>query len=123
MSRLRNPTGQGDEHSDLELEREALRRQRLEASRELETLKLTLAERVADVQARERELEQTLARVERREQEQEATGSRKQRLEAVRIELDRLWDLLRQRRSLEEFGLNPDGASERDADTVEGYEQ
>lgn len=48
---------------------------------------------------------------------------RHKRLEAVRIELDRLWDLLRQRRGLEEFGLDPDGASERGADTVEGYEQ
>jgi hypothetical protein len=48
---------------------------------------------------------------------------RHERLEAVRIELDRLWDLLRQRRAREEFGLDPEEASERDADTVEGYEQ
>lgn len=48
---------------------------------------------------------------------------RHKRLEAVRIELDRLWDLLRQRRAREEFGLDPDDASERGADTVEGYEQ
>jgi Protein of unknown function (DUF2630) len=45
------------------------------------------------------------------------------RLEAVRVELDRVWDLLRQRRAREEFGLDPEGASQRDADTVEGYEQ
>jgi len=45
------------------------------------------------------------------------------RLETVRVELDRVWDLLRQRRAREEFGLDPEGASERDADTVEGYEQ
>ena len=50
-------------------------------------------------------------------------AERHARLETVRIELDRLWDLLRQRRGLEEFGLDPDGASERGADTVEGYEQ
>ncbi len=49
--------------------------------------------------------------------------ARHERLEAVRVELDRVWDLLRQRRAREEFGLNPEGASERDADTVEGYEQ
>ena len=47
---------------------------------------------------------------------------RHERLEEVRVELDRTWDLLRQRRAREEFGLDPDEASERDADTVEGYE-
>jgi hypothetical protein len=45
------------------------------------------------------------------------------RLEAVRVELDRLWDLLRQRRAREEFGLDPDPARPRDADTVENYLQ
>ena len=44
------------------------------------------------------------------------------RLEAVKIELDRLWDLMRQRRARREAGLDPAGASERDADTVENYE-
>jgi hypothetical protein len=47
---------------------------------------------------------------------------RRERLEAVRVELDRYWDLLRQRRGHEEFGLDPDDTSLRDADTVEGYE-
>jgi hypothetical protein len=37
------------------------------------------------------------------------------------VELDRLWDLLRQRRALRSAGADPDEASERDADTVEGY--
>ena len=46
-----------------------------------------------------------------------------ERLEAVRIQLDRYWDLLRQRRARREFGLDPDEASLRDAETVEGYEQ
>jgi hypothetical protein len=45
------------------------------------------------------------------------------RLEQVRVQLDRCWDLLRQRRSREQYGLDPDEASPRDADTVEGYEQ
>jgi hypothetical protein len=45
------------------------------------------------------------------------------RLEAVRVELDRYWDLLRQRRAREEFGQDPDGAQLRSADTVEHYEQ
>jgi len=71
-------------------------------------------------------IEELVAEEHRLQKEGEGGGldpERHERLEAVRIELDRLWDLLRQRRSLEEFGLDPDGASERDADTVEGYEQ
>ena len=47
----------------------------------------------------------------------------RQRLRAVEIELDRCWDLLRQRRAREEFGLDPGDASARGADTVEDYEQ
>ena len=43
------------------------------------------------------------------------------RLEEVRIELDRLWDLMRQRRALRDAGQDPDDASERDAGTVENY--
>lgn len=49
------------------------------------------------------------------------TPSEHERLAAVRVELDRLWDLLRQRRALRNAGLDPDEASERDADTVEHY--
>lgn len=45
------------------------------------------------------------------------------RLRALQIELDRCWDLLRQRRAHEEFGRNPDGAQVRGADTVERYLQ
>jgi Protein of unknown function (DUF2630) len=45
------------------------------------------------------------------------------RLAELKTELDRAWDLLRQREAREEFGLDPDGASARPTDTVEGYEQ
>ena len=45
------------------------------------------------------------------------------RLEAVQVELDRCWDLLRQRRALRDAGDNPDAAQVRDADTVERYQQ
>jgi hypothetical protein len=44
------------------------------------------------------------------------------RLEAVRVELDRYWDLLRQRRAHEQYGFDPDQTSLRDARTVEDYE-
>jgi hypothetical protein len=49
--------------------------------------------------------------------------ARHARLAEVKTELDRSWDLLRQRQAQEEFGRDPDNASVRDADTVEGYEQ
>jgi Protein of unknown function (DUF2630) len=45
------------------------------------------------------------------------------RLEEIRLELDRLWDLLRQRRALRSAGDDPDKASERSAETVEKYWQ
>ena len=51
----------------------------------------------------------------------EAVAPLRDELERIRVELDRLWDLLRQRRALRESGGDPNEASERDADTVEGY--
>jgi hypothetical protein len=45
------------------------------------------------------------------------------RLGAVAVELDRCWDLLRQRRAAREAGLSPDEVRVRDADTVERYLQ
>ena len=45
------------------------------------------------------------------------------RLEEIRVELDRLWDLLRQRNALREAGRDPEEASERSAEVVERYWQ
>ncbi|HVC28447.1 MAG TPA: DUF2630 family protein [Gammaproteobacteria bacterium] len=45
------------------------------------------------------------------------------RLKAIQVELDRCWDLLRQRRAKREFGENPNEAKTRGADIVEKYEQ
>lgn len=42
-------------------------------------------------------------------------------LEGIEVQLDRLWDLLRQRRARREFGENPGSAQERPASEVEGY--
>jgi Protein of unknown function (DUF2630) len=47
----------------------------------------------------------------------------RQRLDQISVELDRCWDLLRQRRALREAGQNPDDAQARDANTVEHYLQ
>lgn len=65
--------------------------------------------------AEERELRKRLSRGEISATEEHA------RLEAVQVELDRLWDLLRQRQAKQEFGQDPDDATERSAGTVEGY--
>ena len=51
----------------------------------------------------------------------ELSDEQKKRLVEVQTELDRYWDLLRQRRALREFGRDPSEASERDADTVKKY--
>lgn len=44
-----------------------------------------------------------------------------ERLDAVEIQLDQCWDLLRQRRALQEAGRSPDEAAVRPAGEVEGY--
>lgn len=50
-------------------------------------------------------------------------ASDRDRLQAVSVELDRCWDLLRQRRARRDAGEDPDAASVRDEGTVEGYLQ
>jgi Protein of unknown function (DUF2630) len=52
-----------------------------------------------------------------------ATEADRRRLDQVRVSLDRCWDLLRQRRALEEFAMDPEAARARSEETVEGYEQ
>jgi hypothetical protein len=53
----------------------------------------------------------------------EAGDAEHARLNALKVTLDQCWDLLRQRRALDEAGLDPDAARVRDAELVEGYEQ
>ncbi len=45
------------------------------------------------------------------------------RLEELKVQLDKAWDYLRQRRALRRAGDDPDEASIRDGGTVEDYEQ
>lgn len=45
------------------------------------------------------------------------------RLGQLQVTLDRLWDLLRQRRALRDAGRSPEEAEERPPGTVEGYLQ
>ncbi len=49
------------------------------------------------------------------------TPEERERLEALNVQLDRYYDLLRQRRARREFGENPDKAHMRSGKTVEQY--
>ena len=50
-------------------------------------------------------------------------ASDRARLAEVGVELDRCWDLLRQRRALRSAGADPEDAEVRDSNTVERYLQ
>lgn len=80
----------------------------------------TITARIESLVAEEHELR-------RREQtDREATEqleADQERLRSLQVELDRCWDLLRQRRAREEFGQDPDEAQVRDPNTVERYWQ
>lgn len=78
--------------------------------------------------------EQITEVIERLEQERETLRSREgaddptlqadaDRIEQIRVELDQLWDLLRQRRALREAGQDPDQAHARAPEVVERYWQ
>ncbi|MDX6635364.1 MAG: hypothetical protein QOF06_1567 [Solirubrobacterales bacterium] len=77
--------------------------------------------------------QQVLDRIDKLVQEEESLFHRHEgeglgddehaRLEELKVQLDKAWDYLRQRRSLRESGDDPDDASMRDGGTVEEYEQ
>ena len=81
----------------------------------------------AQIESRIDELEQEEKRLRKDEESQaeqghtDAVGEDAGRLSTIKVELDQLWDLLRQRRALRSAGRNPDEAAMRDADTVERY--
>ena len=51
----------------------------------------------------------------------EMSDAERERLTKINVELDRCWDLLRQRRALREYGRDPDEAEVRPARVVENY--
>ncbi|WP_159700165.1 DUF2630 family protein [Arthrobacter sp. 18067] len=51
------------------------------------------------------------------------TGDDTGRLAQLEAQLDQCWDLLRQRRAKKDAGGNPDDASARSVNEVEGYRQ
>lgn len=62
-------------------------------------------------------------RLERSHVGQALSESEQQRMTELGVQLDRYWDLLRQRDARRRAGLDPDAAQERPADVVEGYRQ
>jgi hypothetical protein len=56
-----------------------------------------------------------------RESEGTVTPEERERLRRIEVTLDQAWDLLHQRRARRSAGLDPDEATERDPETVEGY--
>ena len=70
---------------------------------------------IRDLVDEERELRARLQRKENSADEEHA------RLQALEVELDQCWDLLRQRRALRETGGDPREAHLRPPDEVEGY--
>ena len=77
--------------------------------------------------------QQVLERIDQLVQEEEALLHRHEgegldddehaRLQELRVQLDKAYDYLRQRRALRRAGDDPDEASMRDGGTVESYEQ
>jgi hypothetical protein len=59
------------------------------------------------------------------EREAAGTGSEadRLRLQVLKVSLDQLWDLLRQRRALPDASRDPDAADVRRPEVVERYEQ
>jgi Protein of unknown function (DUF2630) len=78
----------------------------------------TIADHIEKLVNEEHELRQREQR-----DDDDALETDRARLESVQIELDRCWDLLRQRRALRDAGGDPDDARVRGADTVERYWQ
>jgi cell shape-determining protein MreC len=54
-------------------------------------------------------------------QESDPADDALKKLAQLEVELDRYWDLLRQRRARREYGEDPEQATVRDVETVERY--
>jgi hypothetical protein len=62
-------------------------------------------------------------RLERSHADQGLSPEERERLRQLEIQLDRMWDLLRQRRARRHAGQDPDTAEPRPSTTVERYQQ
>jgi hypothetical protein len=68
-------------------------------------------------------IEQLVAEEHRLLDQGEMSPDERRRMGDINVQLDRLWDLLRQRRARTENAQNPDDTHERSAETVEKYLQ
>jgi Protein of unknown function (DUF2630) len=80
---------------------------------------------VDDAQLRHRitELVEEEHRLERAHAGRRLNDDERARLDALGVELDRTWDLLRRREARRRIGQDPDEEQERSATVVEGYQQ
>jgi hypothetical protein len=62
-------------------------------------------------------------RLEREHAEDGLSDGDRGRLEALEVQLDQCWDLLRQRRARRDAGQDPGAAQVRDPEVVEHYQQ
>jgi len=76
-----------------------------------------------DLTARISELVDEEHRLERAHVGRPLTDGEQARIDALAVELDRCWDLLRQRRARRASGEDPDEARPRSGETVEHYQQ
>src|SRR5215831_14225916 len=82
------------------------------AAKEIEPSDRSVLDHIRELVAEEQRLYQHRA----------PTDADQERLQKIKVELDQYWDLLRQRRALEEFGRDPADAHLRPAQIVEKYE-
>jgi len=80
----------------------------------------SILSRIEQLVAEEHEL---IGREQKDAVDTDALEADRSRAERVSIELDRCWDLLRQRRARRDAGQDPDEAQARDPDVVERYWQ
>ncbi|HEV2980887.1 MAG TPA: DUF2630 family protein [Solirubrobacteraceae bacterium] len=80
----------------------------------------SIATRIERLVAEEHELRN---REQQDSTDEERLDTDRRRLDDVQVELDRCWDLLRQRRALRDAGADPDDAQARGPETVERYLQ
>jgi hypothetical protein len=77
----------------------------------------------AELHHRITELVEEEHRLERAHSGHKITDDERARLDALGVELDRTWDLLRRREARRRAGQDPDAEQERSANVVEGYLQ
>ena len=77
----------------------------------------------AELHHRINELVEEEHRLERAHAGRRITDEERARLDALGVELDRTWDLLRRREARRRAGQDPDAEQERPTPVVEGYLQ